>query len=102
MSTHIETGIDLAQAGKLAELRAKTDRDLALLLHRASERGLSLVQQDDCEGAEALYSRTAALLSLLKTTAPQEMTRLRSRLEDLRLQLDEAGRTDARLASCPG
>lgn len=99
MRTYTETGIDLAKAGKLADLRAKTDRDLAFLLRRASERGFSLVQQNDCEGAEAVYARAHTLLSLLKGLAPQEVTLLRSRFQDLRLQLDEAGCADARLAS---
>lgn len=99
MRTSIETGIDLAKAGKLAELRAKTDRDLAFLLRRASERGFSLVQQNDCEEAQTVYARASALLPLLKGLASPEITLLRSRFQDLRLQLDEASCADARLAS---
>ena len=99
MRTNIETGIDLAKAGKLAKLRAKTDRDLAFLLHRASERGFLLVQQNDCEKAETVYARASALLPLLKGVASQEATLLRSRFQDLRFQLDEAGCADAHLVS---
>jgi hypothetical protein len=99
MRTCTQTGIDPAKASKLADLRAKTDRDLAFLLHRASERGFWLVQRNDCEEAEAVYARSSALLPLLKELAPQELTTLRSRFQDLRLQLDEAGCADARLAS---
>lgn len=99
MRTNNQPGFSIATAGKLEELRAKTDRDLAFLLRRASDRALWLVQQNDFENAEALYARASTFLPLLQAVAPQEMTSLRNKLSDLRYQLDEAACADTRLAS---
>ena len=88
MPTHLQP--ETIQAGqKLAELRSKTDRDLAALLRRALERGFQLAGQAEYAEAEAVYARAAALLPLVTLLPPWEFAALCDLIRDLRAHIDE-------------
>jgi len=88
-----------SQSGKLAELRAKTDRDLAVLLGRELERGFQQAAQCEYAEAEAAHARVAGLLPSLRALRPQEFSSLQIRLDELRAYLEEAAFAGNRLAS---
>ena len=76
-------------AGKLAELRARTDRDLAGLLYRTVEHGFDRLREADYCRAEHAYAEALPLLSLVKEFPPRELAEIRARMNELRAQLDE-------------
>ncbi|MBZ5577637.1 MAG: hypothetical protein LAP40_13835 [Acidobacteriia bacterium] len=99
MSTQIQPDTGERDPGKLAGLRARTDRDLAALLHRMLDRGFALASQAEYPDAEAVYARIARLLPLASSVETPEFTTLRPRLHDLRAYLDEVTLAGACLAS---
>ena len=74
---------------KRAELRARTDRDLAVLLRRTLEFGFERVAQSEYADAEAAYAQASRLLRLTGGLQAPEFTSLQTRLHDLRVYLDE-------------
>ena len=99
MLTRIQSDTGQQGIGKLAELRAKTDRDLAALLRRTLERGFELANHAEFADAEAAYARIAWLLPLASGLGSPEFTSLRARLHELRAYLDEMTLAGAGLAS---
>ena len=86
---------DVPGAGKLATLRAKTDRDLTVLFQRAVANGLDRVHDAEFDKAEAIYRQVARLLPLLELLPENHSSVLCKQAEELRLQLDQAHVTDA-------
>jgi hypothetical protein len=87
-----------ADGGKLADLRAKTDRDLEILLGRMLERALHAASLSRFADAEAAYARGERLLPLLKGLPPTEFNSLESRVRELRAHLDSVTRDAWRVA----
>jgi hypothetical protein len=69
---------------KLAELRAKTDRQLVILLRSKLDDGIA-----SREEAERAYSEVRALLPAVRDVTEAERRRLESKLARLRGLLDE-------------
>jgi len=99
MSKHTSSVESLTAGRKLGELRAKTDRDVAILLGRALDHGFQAISQADYAHAEAVYAGAAQLLPLVSGLPPWECAPLRTRLRALRAALDEAVMANACLAS---
>ncbi len=72
----------------LARLRAKTDRDLLILLNHAIEHCFELIELSAFAEAEALYHQTAALLPLVRTLPPDQFQSLCTRASELAAALD--------------
>jgi len=75
--------------GKLVQLRAKTDRDLAALLGNLVEHGCNALARDDYAQAEAAYAEAAKLLPLAQDRSAHDSGALRTRLAELRAELDK-------------
>lgn len=79
---------------KLAELRARTDRDLVRILNADLERSLALANVAATRKsvfrvqAEAVYTRAKALLPNLSGATAGEMTELEGKLKELGMALD--------------
>ena len=79
---------------KLAELRARTDRDLVRILNADLERALALASVAATRHsvfrsqAETMYTRAKKLLPKLSGVTAEELAQLDARLKDLRLALD--------------
>ena len=69
---------------KLAELRAKTDRQLVILIRSALDGGLASRAE-----AERAYSEVRALLPTVRNVGEAERRRLEWKLARLRERLDE-------------
>ena len=67
----------------LQRLRAKTDRQLAVLLRRELKRGLALANESRHSDASHSYD-TAELLMAMAELSPQDRTLLQQELEQLR------------------
>jgi hypothetical protein len=84
-----------AQLSKLAELRAKTDRDLVSLIDNALEVGLLLAaNQRDADPAGVLHRRAAdsyadMVMLVQKVETVSERRRLEGRLKLLRESLEQ-------------
>jgi len=92
----------IEEAHKLAEFRAKTDRELYALISNRLDRGLSFAHllldeearqtwasmDEFTARAERAYCEVARLLPLLRGVTPAEYRRLESRLWQLREILD--------------
>ncbi len=76
--------------GKLAQLRAKTDRDLADLLRNTIERSVAALKRGDYSRADRGYSQAATLLPLAQRLPGHEFRALWVQLADLRTRLDQA------------
>ena len=87
-----------AGVGKLADLRAKSDRDLELLLGRMLERAFRAASLSRFADAEAAYARAERLLPLLKGFPPAEFASLESGVRELRRHLDSIARDAWRVA----
>lgn len=72
----------------LARLRAKTDRQLTVLLRRELERGLSLVNQSRPCDAKRSYKKVEMLLAIAELPGP-ERDRLQRKLDCLREALSQ-------------
>jgi hypothetical protein len=83
-----------AQPSKLAELRAKTDRDLVSIIDNAVELGLLLAANEfDVDPAGVLHRRAAdiyanAVMLAEKVENVREQRRLEEKLRQLRKRLD--------------
>jgi hypothetical protein len=79
---------------KLAELRARTDRDLVRILNADLERALALAsvaatkQSVFRSQAEAMYNRARTLLPELSGASADEHAQLESKLKELGMALD--------------
>lgn len=79
---------------KLAELRARTDRDLVRILNADLERGLALASVAATGHsvfrfqAEALYTRSKTLLPQLSGLTADEQAELTAKLKELAMALD--------------
>ncbi|HTT62572.1 MAG TPA: hypothetical protein VMG35_12045 [Bryobacteraceae bacterium] len=79
---------------KLAELRARTDRDLVRILNADLERGLALANVAATRRsvfrtqAEVLYARAKTLLPRLSGVSPDELGELEARLKELGMALE--------------
>ena len=87
-----------AAVGKLADLRAKTDRDLEVLLGRMLERAFHAARLSRFTDAEVAYARAERLLPLLKGFPPTEFASLESGVRELRRHLDSITRDAWRVA----
>jgi hypothetical protein len=79
---------------KLAELRARTDRDLVRILNADLERSLALANVAATRRsvfrsqAEAMYNRAKILLPRLSGVTAGERTELETKLKELGMALD--------------
>jgi hypothetical protein len=79
---------------KLAELRARTDRDLVRILNADLERSLALANVAATRRsifrmqAEAMYTRARTLLPELSGATADELAELESKLKELGMALD--------------
>jgi hypothetical protein len=79
---------------KLAELRARTDRDLVRILNADLERGLALASVAATGHsvfrfqAEAVYARAKTWLPKLSGVAADELAELEAKLKELAMALD--------------
>lgn len=67
---------------QLAQLRAKTDRDLGILVRRELERSLALASRGCYREAECGYAMAKRLLALMEMSGP-ELVRLERKLAEL-------------------
>jgi len=80
---------------KLDELRARTDRDLLLVIERELDRGIALASVAATKGsplhtqAEQTYRRAISLL-LKAEKSQRERVQFEARLKEFRLLLDDA------------
>jgi len=75
---------------KLAQLRAKTNRDLAALVQSLVERSFNALRRDEYAEANAEYTEAAKLLPVMQDVSAPDSTALRTRLAELRAELDNA------------
>jgi hypothetical protein len=79
---------------KLAELRARTDRDLVRILNADLERSLALASVAATRHsvfwsqAEAMYTRAKTLLPKLSGLTADELAQLEAKLKELAMALD--------------
>ena len=84
----------LVDFSKLAELRARTDRDLVRILHADLERSLALASVAATRHsvfraqAEAVYARASTLLPKLSGLRADELAQLEAKLKELAMALD--------------
>jgi hypothetical protein len=84
----------LADFSKLAELRARTDRDLVRILNAELERSLALANVAATRHsvfraeAEAVYSRARALLPKISGVTADEQAELEAKIKELGMALD--------------
>lgn len=74
---------------KLEQLRAKTDRDLTVLLRSLMESSFRALHRDDYAEADAGYAQAAKLLPLTHGSSGQDTGALGNQLADLRAELDK-------------
>jgi hypothetical protein len=82
-----------AQLSKLAELRAKTDRDLVSLIDNALEVGLLAANEHDVDPHGVLHRKAAdtyadTVMLIEKVEDVRERRRLEGRLKQLRATLE--------------
>jgi hypothetical protein len=74
---------------KLAELRAKTDRQLLVLVSKQLDRALALAEAGECViRAKEIYREVRRLLPLAESANHAEWCRLAARMKRLREVLD--------------
>ena len=84
----------LVDFSKLAELRARTDRDLVRILNADLARGLALARVAATAHsvfrfqAEGMYARAKALLPKLSGATADELAELDGKLKELAMALD--------------
>jgi hypothetical protein len=84
----------LVDFSKLAELRARTDRDLVRILNADLERSLALASVAATRHsvfrsqAEAMYTRAKTLLPKLSGLTADELAQLEAKLKELGMALD--------------
>lgn len=81
-------------SSKLVELRRKTDRELAIMIQRELERGLTLASVAATKTsplhvrADEIYSKMETLLPALDGASQREQSQLKLKLRELRVALD--------------
>ena len=81
---------------KLAELRARTDRQLSLVIRRELERALPMAKTAVNKGsplytrAEKAYTRVRPLVSRLEVVTNDERTDLEAKLREVQRELERA------------
>lgn len=84
----------LVDFSKLAELRARTDRDLVNILHADLEKGLALSsvaanrKSRFRSQAETIYDRTKTMMPKLFGASPEELAGLEALLKELAMALE--------------
>ena len=87
-----------SEISKLEELRAKTDRELFMLIRKELDRGLTLARVATGKGsamhveAEAAYAEVDMLLPGLAGVSREVREKLECKLKELRRELDAAPR----------
>jgi hypothetical protein len=92
----------MSNTAKLAELRARTDRDLSVLLQRELDRALMLANGDPQFRANVENAYQLLNTLLLKSPDLCRGTKIESKVRELRLKLDRippVARTQAHPAS---
>jgi hypothetical protein len=79
----------VSEIGKLAELRAQTDRQLAALITNRLKRGFALAERLDCESAEG-DEQIARLVSEIRRLLPAVSRADRVRLQAQLTQLEKS------------
>ena len=89
---------DRSRESKLAELRAKTDEDLAEVIHRELASGMELATANNFDSADHATAEAYAIAMKFLTTLddPVEVAALQRRSSQLRKAIDE--RVQARSA----
>ena len=72
----------------LAQLRAKTNRDLGILAHRQLERSLDLAGRGQYQDAERGFNAALALLTVAELSSTERL-HLESKLAELRAILEQ-------------
>ena len=72
----------------LAQLRAKTNRELGILAHRQIDRALYLASRAHYQAAEGGFAAAAGLMAVAELTSA-ERVRLEDRLAELRAILEQ-------------
>jgi hypothetical protein len=80
----------LTATSQLAELRARTDRDLAQYVRHRLELGLRLASAQSWREAEAAYAESAHLLPVVYGLDESEQRLLQAELRHLRDMLNSA------------
>jgi hypothetical protein len=80
----------LTATSQLAELRARTDRELAGYVRHRLELGLRLASAQSWRDAEAAYAESAHLLPVIDGLDESEQRLLNAELRHLREMLDSA------------
>lgn len=75
---------------KLAELRMRTEADVAVLLQHAIERSFHALNRGDYSDAEAGCAKLDTLLPLLQSLPSDQFRTLWSKLDALRAELNKA------------
>jgi hypothetical protein len=89
----------LTATSQLAELRARTDRELAGYVRHRLELGLRLASAQSWRDAEAAYAESAHLLPVVDGLDESEQRLLHAELRHLRELLDSAEETTLLRAS---
>jgi hypothetical protein len=85
--------LPLTSTSKLAELRNRTDRELARYVRHRLELGLCLASEQSWRDAEAAYAESAHLLPVIDGLDESELRLLHAELRHLREMLDSAEET---------
>ena len=80
----------MTATSQLAELRARTDRELAGYVRHRLELGLRLASAQSWRDAEAAYAESAHLLPVIDGLDESEQRLLNAELRHLREMLDSA------------
>ena len=100
---HVETRVE---AQKYAELRAKTDRQLLMLVRRelrtarAATGGGPVVHPNNRARAEAALATVSRLIPRLSGLDAERRAELQAELDGLRNQLEDEDRFQAACAGC--
>jgi hypothetical protein len=89
----------LTATSKLAELRSRTDRELAGYVRQRLELGLRLASAQSWRDAEAAYAESAHLLPVIDGLDLSELRLLHAELQHLREMLDSGEETPLLRAS---
>lgn len=89
MWSNMQTARISTTQNKLEQLRAKTDRDLTVLLRSLMESSFRALHREDYAEADAGYAQAAKLLPLTHRLSGEDSGALRNQLRDLRAELDK-------------
>ena len=98
----------MSKEAKLAKLRAKTDRELSILIRKELDRGLALANVAAAKGspfhaqAEGAFDRAIALLPAIPNLRPSDRSKLEAALNELRATLDALPQRSAQCGAGSG